>query len=111
MKYLVFIVLSICGCNLFSATKPSNSFYPQKPEDTQAVYFTPENFGITADGKTDVSDQLQKAINQVKTDLNFGILFIPEGFEFLNAQQALSLEERMAKHCLLQAKPHFLKPM
>ena len=47
--------------------------------DQEAFYFTPENYAITADGKTDVSDELQKAINQVKTEKNFGILFIPEG--------------------------------
>jgi len=57
----------------------SVSVYQQKPGDSNAVFFTPENFQIIADGKTDVSDALQKAINQVKTEQNFGILFIPEG--------------------------------
>ncbi len=79
MKFRMIVLLTGLSFSLFASSKPSNSFYTQKPEDTQAVYFTPENFSITADGKTDVSDQLQKAINQVKTDLNFGILFIPEG--------------------------------
>jgi len=79
MKLVLFVFLSFCVCSIFASTKPSNSFYTQKPNDAQAVYFTPENFGISADGKTDVSDQLQKAINQVKTDQNFGIVFIPEG--------------------------------
>src|ERR1035437_2041217 len=79
MKINLVIILTACCLSLFAVPKPGNSFYPLKPEDAQAVYFTPENFSITADGKTDVSDQLQKAINQVKTDKNFGILFIPEG--------------------------------
>lgn len=57
----------------------SISVYQQKPDDGGAVFFTPENFQIKADGKTDVSEALQKAINQVKTEQNFGILFIPEG--------------------------------
>jgi len=63
----------------YSAIKPSSSYYTQKPEDPDAVYFTPKDFNILADGKTDVSVQLQNAINQLKTDRNFGILFIPEG--------------------------------
>lgn len=56
-----------------------SSFYTQKPDDPEAVYFTSENFNITNDGKTDVSSQLQEAINQLKKDKNFGILFIPVG--------------------------------
>lgn len=56
-----------------------NSIYPQKPNDPEAFYFTPENYQIKADGKMDVSDALQAAINQVKKEKNFGILFIHEG--------------------------------
>lgn len=55
------------------------SVYTQKPDDPEAFYFTPENYHIKADGKTDVSKALQTAINQVKKERNFGILFIPEG--------------------------------
>ena len=55
------------------------SIYTQRPNDTEAFYFTPENYNIKADGKMDVSDALQEAINQVKREKNFGILFIPEG--------------------------------
>ena len=63
----------------FAAVKPDNSFYTQRPDDAEAVYFTPTNFNITADGKTDVSDALQEAINKLKLEQNFGIIFIPEG--------------------------------
>ncbi|MDH6358719.1 glycosyl hydrolase family 28-related protein [Parabacteroides sp. PF5-9] len=55
------------------------SMYTQRPDDPEAFYFTPENYNIKADGKMDVSDILQEAINQVKRERNFGILFIPEG--------------------------------
>ena len=55
------------------------SIYTQKPDDPEAVFFTPEAFGITADGKTDVSEALQAAINRVKTEQGFGILYVPEG--------------------------------
>ena len=57
----------------------NKSIYTQKFIDAEAFYFTPENYAIKTDGKTDVSDELQKAINQVKAEKNFGILFIPEG--------------------------------
>jgi hypothetical protein len=57
----------------------SKSFYQARLHDEDATYFTPENFKITNDGKTDVSDELQQAINDVKTNFNFGIVFIPEG--------------------------------
>jgi sugar lactone lactonase YvrE len=60
-------------------TEPGRSFFPQRPEDPTAVYFTPDKFNIKADGTTDVSDALQAAIREVKTRYNFGILFIPEG--------------------------------
>lgn len=57
----------------------STSVYQSKLDDSEAVYFTPENFKISVDGKTDVSDALQEAINQVKAKRQFGIVFIPEG--------------------------------
>lgn len=55
------------------------SVYTQRPEDPEAYYFTPDNYDFTADGKMDVSNALQTAINQVKREKNYGILFIPEG--------------------------------
>lgn len=55
------------------------SIYTQKPNDSEAYYFTPENYDIKADGITDISDALQHAINQIKKEKNYGILFIPEG--------------------------------
>ena len=44
-----------------------------------SILLTPENYGFKADGKSDVTDALQEAINQVKREKNFGILFLPEG--------------------------------
>lgn len=55
------------------------SVYTRLPEDPEAFCFLPEKYGVTADGKTDVSAALQKAINEVKRERNFGILFLPEG--------------------------------
>ena len=76
-----FCIASVC---LFiitrtMATPPGQSVYRLRPEDDKAIYFTPDQYKITADGRTDVSDALQAAIRTVKTRYNFGILFIPEG--------------------------------
>ncbi|RDC54909.1 gluconolaconase [Pedobacter chinensis] len=78
--WLSFSILFLLKTLVFGADYPkSKSFYKQKLNDPNATYFTPENFKITTDGKTDISDELQTAINQLKTKNNFGILFIPEG--------------------------------
>jgi hypothetical protein len=58
---------------------PEQSVYQMKPDDPEATYFTSEYYNIRADGEMDVSLALQSAINQLKTEKNFGILFIPEG--------------------------------
>ncbi|MRG46405.1 gluconolaconase [Chitinophaga sp. SYP-B3965] len=74
--FLVLSLLMIFNADLCAQFKPGRSFYTQKPEDPQAVYFTPNG--------TDISDQLQTAINQLKKDKNFGIIFIPEGTYFIS---------------------------
>jgi sugar lactone lactonase YvrE len=68
-----------CSVPVLGQFKPGNSIYTQKIDDPEGIYFTPANFNIQADGKADVSEQLQSAINQLKKDKNFGIIFIPEG--------------------------------
>ena len=78
--YSVLICLTLMGFNGLRAAIPEGkSIYTSRLNDPEAVYFTPQNFGIKADGTTDVSVELQKAINQLKTEKNFGIVFIPEG--------------------------------
>jgi hypothetical protein len=62
-----------------SAGIKGESVYKMRPIDAEALYFTPDNFKINNDGKTDVTDELQKAIDSVKTGKNYGIIFIPEG--------------------------------
>jgi hypothetical protein len=74
-----FVLLALAIILLTSVKTGAKSVYEQRPVDPEAVYFTPENFAITADGKTDVTSELQKAINQMKDEKNFGIIFIPEG--------------------------------
>lgn len=64
---------------LYAANIITESIYKDRIDDPEAVYFTPENFPIMSDGSTDVSDALQQAINHIKNEKNFGILFIPQG--------------------------------
>ncbi|MBV7531061.1 glycosyl hydrolase family 28-related protein [Chitinophaga sp. sic0106] len=80
MKYckkvlLITGLLAGCISHVYGQFKPGKSFYTQQPEDPAAVNFTPKN----SDGSTDVTEQLQQAINQLKKDRNFGTLLIPEG--------------------------------
>ena len=73
------LILMLClTCFQLNAVQ-LESIYTQRPNDPEAFYFTPENYGFKADGKSDLSEVLQKAINQVKKERSFGILFIPEG--------------------------------
>jgi len=75
--FLLLVLLTGSCSNVFSQFTPGQSLYTQKPDDPEAVYFAP--------GKAaDVSEQLQTAINQLKKDRNFGILFIPEGTYFIS---------------------------
>ncbi len=69
------MVASIFGA---SAASPG-SVYTERPDDAEAFYFTAENYGVKGDGRTDVTEALQRAVNDVKRAKNFGILFIPEG--------------------------------
>lgn len=68
-------VLGVMEC----AASSRRSVYTQRPSDAEAFYFDAKSYGVKADGRTDVSAALQKAINDVKRTRNFGILFIPEG--------------------------------
>lgn len=78
-KSLLFLFLISVFHGFSYAASNSFSVYTEKPDDPEAIYFTPDNYDITTDGKTDVSEALQTAINQVKDKYNFGIVFIPEG--------------------------------
>lgn len=84
MKYIKTIKHLLILCWIIGSTSAawaagSNSVYTQRPDDPEAFYFTPENYDFKADGKSDVTAALQEAINQVKREKNFGILFLPEG--------------------------------
>lgn len=77
VRKLLFLLFAVNS--LFSLHATDSSVYTQCPNDPEAFYFTEEAYNIKADGKMDVSDALQTAINTLKQEKNFGILFIPEG--------------------------------
>jgi sugar lactone lactonase YvrE len=77
--FILSILMIISFLSLKAEISQSLSYYRQKPHDPDAIYFSKENFNITSDGKTDVSDALQGAINKLKLENNIGIIFIPEG--------------------------------
>src|SRR6266481_4994839 len=57
----------------------ADSQYPARLDDAKAVYLTPDNFPVHADGVADDSDALQQAINRVQETTTQGILFLPSG--------------------------------
>ena len=75
--FLMICLLAACHINVRGQFTPGNSIYALKPDDPLAGYFTAKNH-------TDISDQLQSAINQIKKDKNFGILFIPDGVYYIS---------------------------
>jgi hypothetical protein len=79
MLFLAICLLTVCHINVYGQFALGNSIYTQKIDDPEAIYFTTEHFMIRDDGETDISNQLQAAINRLKKDKNFGIIFIPEG--------------------------------
>lgn len=78
-RLLILLAMALGMMPAWAGTVREGSVYRQKPGDQEALFFTPEQFSIKADGKSDVSDALQAALNQVKREKSFGILFIPEG--------------------------------
>ena len=55
------------------------SVFTARPDDPQAVYLTPENFPVKADGVADDTEAVQSAIDRVQETTRRGIVFIPEG--------------------------------
>src|SRR5439155_17818349 len=57
----------------------AQSYYRIRLDDPKAVYLTPENFPVHADGITDDTEALQSAINKVQETTGEGIVFVPSG--------------------------------
>ena len=84
-KTLIIIIISLYGmiapitANSETPQPGYVSVYTERIDDPLAVYFTPDQFDMVADGSRDVSDALQAAINKVQETIRYGVLFIPEG--------------------------------
>jgi hypothetical protein len=76
---LALILPAICISAPNREKQVSKSYFFQKPDDSDAIDFSPSVYKISADGKTDITAELQKAIDKLKLENNFGIIFIPEG--------------------------------
>ena len=74
--FTLLLCLSVLGSFTASA---GVSVFTRKFDDARGVFFTEEDFGIRADGKFDVSDALQAALNAIKEERGFGTLYLPEG--------------------------------
>src|SRR5438552_19122352 len=57
----------------------AQSYYRLRLDDPKAVYVTPENFPVHADGITDDTEALQSAIDKVQETTGEGIVFVPSG--------------------------------
>lgn len=75
MKHTTLIAVVLFVTFTCIAPLSAESYYPIRPEDPGAVYFTSENFDVHGDGVGDDSDALQEAVSSTRG----GIVFIPEG--------------------------------
>jgi sugar lactone lactonase YvrE len=73
--------LIVLGIVLLGIVFPSRgaSFYPARLDDPAAIYLTPDQFSVRADGVADDSAAIQAAIDKVQEKTGEGILFIPQG--------------------------------
>ncbi len=80
LKLLIFFSLIAAVLSAESRNTPAGrSYFLQRPDDGDAVDFSPSYFKITNDGKTDISEELQNVIDKMKLENNLGVIFIPEG--------------------------------
>jgi Pectate lyase superfamily protein/SMP-30/Gluconolactonase/LRE-like region len=69
------------GIALFAVVVPLRgaSVYPLRLQDAKAVYLTPDQFAVHANGTADDSAAIQQAIDRVQETTGQGIVFIPSG--------------------------------
>lgn len=73
----ILLMIALLSCS--GALSASSSYYTSRPDDPKAVYLTPEDFAVKADGVADDSAAMQAAIDKIQETRNQGILFIPSG--------------------------------
>src|SRR6202047_3413331 len=77
VKHLLIPALALLSATTASASGPS--YYPNRLQDSKAVYLDSAEFSVHGDGQADDTDALQSAINKVQHDRNQGIVFVPAG--------------------------------
>ena len=77
MKQILIPALALLSAMTASAT--GSSYYPNRLQDSKAVYLDSAEFSVHGDGQADDTDALQSAINKVQHDRNQGIVFVPAG--------------------------------
>lgn len=79
MRHLSFVLAAIVAFLFPFSVHAGKSVYTRQFEDPRGFFFSEEAFGIKADGRFDVSDALQSAVNKIKEERGFGTLYLPEG--------------------------------
>src|SRR6201996_3980725 len=74
MKTLLALILASLTTSAFAA-----STYPQRLDDPEAVYLTPQEFHVYGDGQHDDSEAVQAAIDKLQASKGEGIVFVPQG--------------------------------
>src|ERR1700729_694365 len=74
MKTLLVLILASLTASTFAA-----STYPQRLDDPEAVYLTPQEFQVHGDGLRDDSEAVQAAIDKLQSSRGEGIVFVPQG--------------------------------
>jgi sugar lactone lactonase YvrE len=77
VKQLLIPAVALLSATTASASGPS--YYPNRLQDSKAVYLDSAEFSVHGDGQADDTDALQSAINKVQHDRNQGIVFVPAG--------------------------------
>ncbi|MHB1023514.1 MAG: glycosyl hydrolase family 28-related protein [Acidobacteriaceae bacterium] len=75
MRYLWIVLAAL----YLAAPLSAASYYPVRLNDPSAVYLTPDQFSVHADGVGDDTNAIQQAIDKVANTTQQGIVFIPEG--------------------------------
>ena len=79
MRHLPSVLAAIVAFLFPFSAQAGKSVYTRQFDDPQGIFFSEDAFGIKADGRFDVSDALQSAVNKIKEERGFGTLYLPEG--------------------------------
>ena len=73
------LLLLLCFTLSSVLTLFAASYYPERPQDSTAIYVTPSAFPVHGDGIADDTQALQQAIDTIAKTKHEGIVFLPAG--------------------------------